>query len=618
MSGLSTKPGRIQSFGFCSVTSITIGTSSSTHRIQLSAQKRLFRPPFVASISFAPGASCQSAKVFAAARSCTSICLPPTPPAEYSQPSGSSGFPTANVAAAVAYPPSMVPGPDPMGAPTSFTARRPNASHLPSFELPPPPLAGFQHKYQQPTYPHINTSQPSATTLTSVGNLLTPPSNGSADGSSPGHNNHHQHHTTQSHGAAQTFTPTSSGMWPPPSNSNSTPYGFQPGSTQQPYNQGRGLYSPSLNSIVRGSNSPTASEGLPPPPYEMSHYSNSTMSMSAPSLPAMPHHQQMMGNGMMGGHGTVSAPSTQPSPVHSQESFARPPPTPTYYNSQQSSTPQQPNFPYSSGPSPIQQSPNSAGGPLSKMSPANQQGQIPSLQVQSQQQSYAQHRPYSYQMPVLTNVNNPGGQVALVGGGMPHTMMHPSYNSGHGAQYTQMYAHHPQQSNPPNDRPFRCDQCPQSFNRNHDLKRHKRIHLAVKPFPCGHCDKSFSRKDALKVSDIAPACKYVSRTDINHSDTSSSKAVAKPMRAWRSKSLTAPCLLMQRVTAWEPVPCFPHPHRGSALMTCNLFRSRYPSSALYLLVRLILNHDETDRSETQGLANDKALRMPGVSLWGSE
>jgi hypothetical protein len=50
------------------------------------------------------------------------------------------------------------------------------------------------------------------------------------------------------------------------------------------------------------------------------------------------------------------------------------------------------------------------------------------------------------------------------------------------------------------DRPFKCDQCPQSFNRNHDLKRHKRIHLAVKPFPCPSCDKSFSRKDALKVT----------------------------------------------------------------------------------------------------------------------
>ncbi|KIH91520.1 hypothetical protein SPBR_01429 [Sporothrix brasiliensis 5110] len=49
------------------------------------------------------------------------------------------------------------------------------------------------------------------------------------------------------------------------------------------------------------------------------------------------------------------------------------------------------------------------------------------------------------------------------------------------------------------DRPFKCDVCPQSFNRNHDLKRHKRIHLAVKPFPCNYCDKSFSRKDALKV-----------------------------------------------------------------------------------------------------------------------
>jgi uncharacterized Zn-finger protein len=56
------------------------------------------------------------------------------------------------------------------------------------------------------------------------------------------------------------------------------------------------------------------------------------------------------------------------------------------------------------------------------------------------------------------------------------------------------------------DRPFKCDQCPQSFNRNHDLKRHKRIHLAVKPFPCPSCDKSFSRKDALKRHILVKGC----------------------------------------------------------------------------------------------------------------
>jgi uncharacterized Zn-finger protein len=207
----------------------------------------------------------------------------------------------------------------------------------------------------------------------------------------------------------------------------------------------------------------------------------------------------------------VSA-QTQPSPIPSQDAFSRPPPTPTSYYSHPSSTPQQTSFPYQNGPSPVVQSPMSANGSIGKMSPINPQGHIPSLH--QQQHQYAQHRPYSYQMPgpVLSNMHNSG----MVGAGVQAGMIR-HFNSGHAAQMHHLYGHHA--PNPQNDRPFRCDQCPQSFNRNHDLKRHKRIHLAVKPFPCGHCDKSFSRKDALKVGRRF-RMNLSSPTDMHHRDTS--------------------------------------------------------------------------------------------------
>jgi len=114
-------------------------------------------------------------------------------------------------------------------------------------------------------------------------------------------------------------------------------------------------------------------------------------------------------------------------------------------------------------------------------------------------------RPYSgYNLPamagpIMSNVHSPGNQMALVGG---MNMQYPPHQMGG----PHMYGHHPGQQQQQNDRPFKCDQCPQSFNRNHDLKRHKRIHLAVKPFPCGHCEKSFSRKDALKRHILVKGC----------------------------------------------------------------------------------------------------------------
>lgn len=46
-------------------------------------------------------------------------------------------------------------------------------------------------------------------------------------------------------------------------------------------------------------------------------------------------------------------------------------------------------------------------------------------------------------------------------------------------------------------RPFRCSSCPASFARNHDLKRHIKLH-DKKAWKCGGCHKVFSRRDAIK------------------------------------------------------------------------------------------------------------------------
>ncbi|EPQ63345.1 BgtA-20708 [Blumeria graminis f. sp. tritici] len=86
------------------------------------------------------------------------------------------------------------------------------------------------------------------------------------------------------------------------------------------------------------------------------------------------------------------------------------------------------------------------------------------------------------------------------------------------------------QQNTQSDRPFKCDQCAQSFNRNHDLKRHKRIHLAVKPFPCMKCDKSFSRKDALKRHILVKSCGGANKKTktLSRSSLSSPKNIINP------------------------------------------------------------------------------------------
>jgi uncharacterized Zn-finger protein len=134
----------------------------------------------------------------------------------------------------------------------------------------------------------------------------------------------------------------------------------------------------------------------------------------------------------------------------------------------------------------------------SQISPATSgaMSSLPAPPVQSPHAYQGRFAPYG---PVMSNMHNPGGQPIMVGGLGHHGMM-TGFNSGHAASMQGMYGTPTPQPSQVADRPFKCDECPQSFNRDHDLKRHKRIHLAVKPFPCAHCDKSFSRKDALKVS----------------------------------------------------------------------------------------------------------------------
>lgn len=391
-------------------------------------------------------------------------------------------------------------------APTSFTARRSAASNLPNFELPPPPLAG--------KFPPLstNTNQPSQGNF-SVGNLLTPPSNIPGDSLSPISSGTNSSGATAASQGLPPYTPN--GFWS--SGSGLTPLvGLGTGNTPQPWAGGqsnnlfppRGLFSPSLNSMLRNNNnSPNASDNSSSqsqsydynqqlPPFATS------MSMSQPgTLPALMAQQQQamsyMNNNNNNVHTPISAVGSQPSPVNQDGFMQRPPPTPTYYGGSQSSgTPQQGQFPSFTSPSPTQQSPMSAGL-NSRISPSGSQPNI--LQPSPSQPMHTFSRPFNpYPLPamsgpILSNLQNPGGQMSLVG--VPGGLM-GGFNSGHAAQM-QMYGN--QQQQPHNDRPFKCDQCPQSFNRNHDLKRHKRIHLAVKPFPCGHCEKSFSRKDALKV-----------------------------------------------------------------------------------------------------------------------
>ena len=462
----------------------------------------------------------------------------PTPPSD-----GTDGFkpPGHNnreavfnnlATAAVQQQPGMASNLESTGAPSSLTSRRPAANNLPSFELPAPlPFGQYPQKYAP--LPAINGTQPTQASV-SVGNLLTPPS------TVPGDNSNLSPISSALNGinnSSQGGMPSYNSLAWPPLPTGLTPIGMGSGNTPQPWtnplNQSRGLFSPSLSStfaasLARGnSNSPSATETLPPPPfdmkYDMSHLPPlpTSMSMSAPTtLPAIAAQQQAQAMAYMSQTQTqtqtpVSA-TTQASPVNGTDTsyMQRPNSTPVYYSQSQPSSAHQGTFPpFNSNSSPVQQSPMSAPPQGSRVSPISAHSATFSPPTphsnpfggRSTYASYSLPAPMSAPAhmsgPIMSNIHNPNNPMGLVGmqsHGLPGGMV-AGYNSGHAAHLQQQIYGNPQPT-PHNERPFKCDQCPQSFNRNHDLKRHKRIHLAVKPFPCGYCEKSFSRKDALKVS----------------------------------------------------------------------------------------------------------------------
>lgn len=387
---------------------------------------------------------------------------------------------------------------------SSLTARRSAASSL-HFELPPPPLAALHNKYQpyappQHSYSQTHTSAPS-NNLASVGNLLTPPNTNPSDSLSPTSNPNSS--TGQTPSTAYNQQPTS--YWSQPNNSQ---YGYSNSNTSQ-WIPPRGMFSPnSLNSMV---NSSTNADNSNSSQYDMKYMNQlppfpSTHSYSSGNLPTMASQQSMMHSQQLN--------NSAHSQSASNGNANRPPPTPTYFNHPNpTATPTQQQFPFSTGPSPSQHA-TGLGLTQQQITPASSSDSVPTLQ-QMHSDSTAPHyaRPYgSYPLPNMASSMMPSihsvaaGQMPLV------SSMNGGMMSGYGNIHSMYGSHHQQATNTPTDRPFKCDQCVQSFNRNHDLKRHKRIHLAVKPFPCGHCDKSFSRKDALKVSYLGSALHRTSLT----------------------------------------------------------------------------------------------------------
>ncbi|KAI9748378.1 MAG: hypothetical protein M1815_003316 [Lichina confinis] len=281
---------------------------------------------------------------------------------------------------------------------------------------------------------------------------------------------------------------------------------------------------------------------LHPPPFDTNTpaYTMSTPMSLPPTgtsattgLPTLPAQHSYMGNTMLSQQFPSSRTPSHLSPAHHAQGLVTPrmPRTQACYPGVHpaSAPAHQTSFSSSStGASPPHQSPGSTGS-APRLSPGSPTAHRMSLLHPTPGPTPAvAHLPRSLSIshlampsPMAPGLQGPGTPIGYAGAPSPG-LAHIYGNHG---TFVRTYPGGPRPTPPQrqNERPFKCNQCPQSFNRNHDLKRHKRIHLAVKPFPCRHCDKSFSRKDALKRHILVKGCgkaQPVNATD-GHDDASS-------------------------------------------------------------------------------------------------
>jgi len=77
------------------------------------------------------------------------------------------------------------------------------------------------------------------------------------------------------------------------------------------------------------------------------------------------------------------------------------------------------------------------------------------------------------------------------------TAVYPCLVVGCHKTFSRLYSLRAHQRSHSTHRPYRCTVCPASFARNHDLKRHIKLH-DKKAWKCEGCHKIFSRRDAIK------------------------------------------------------------------------------------------------------------------------